>query len=63
MGEGQRVEVVPYAVKYYCDCGAEMESTGVMLMSDPPKFVHKCISCNTTASLKERYPLIRWEEK
>ena len=60
MGE-QKFEVVPYEVKYLCECGEEMKSTGRMFMSNPPQFPHKCEGCEKEINLTEKYPTIRWE--
>ena len=45
-----------YAVKRQCDCGGEMESTGLMLSVDPPLYPHRCSECNATENFKQAYP-------
>ena len=42
-----KTEVKTYRVSYQCDkCGkGEMLQIGRFLMSDPPKFEHKCNKC------------------
>ena len=57
----ERFELQPYGVRYICDCGDEMLPTGTMLMTDPPKFPHKCQSCDSTITLNEKYPTVKWE--
>ena len=50
-------------VDYTCDdCNTGvMEQTGVMLMSDPPQWPHKCNNCGVTKNLWQKYPTVRWE--
>jgi predicted RNA-binding Zn-ribbon protein involved in translation (DUF1610 family) len=50
-------------VDYQCDkCGdGVMEQTGEMLLTDPPKWRHKCNRCGEVANLWQKYPTVRWE--
>lgn len=59
----QRFELQPYGVRYLCNCGTEMEYTEEMIMVLSGLFVHKCSSCGNTENLREKYPLVRWENK
>jgi|JI10StandDraft_1071094.scaffolds.fasta_scaffold883266_3 DNA-directed RNA polymerase subunit RPC12/RpoP len=56
-------EVRTIGVDYLCDkCGdGLMEHTGIMLMSDPPKYPHKCNRCGTVMDFFQKYPTVRWE--
>ena len=57
----ERFEIKPYGVRYLCNCGQEMIPTGEILMSNPPRFPHKCNKCETRADLEEKYPTVKWE--
>ena len=55
-------EVRVFMDELICDyCGAKMESSGVVLMSDPPMFEHICPKCGKKACPREKYPSIRYE--
>lgn len=55
---------VPVELHYHCDeCGTEVEPTGQILTSDPPKFIHKCPKCNKEVWLDHSYPCIVYEDK
>jgi len=61
MGE-EIFEVKLYGVRYICDdCGGEMLPTGQILMSDPPRYPHKCLGCKKVVNLTEKYPTVRWK--
>lgn len=48
----------------YCDvCGEELEPEGMMLMTDPPQYPHKCTGCGAEEILQERYPKVSYREK
>ena len=55
-------EVVAIMVKLACDeCAGEMNPTGVMLMSDPPKYPHECDDCGHTEIVIDRkYPYVKY---
>lgn len=62
MGE-RTYEARTVGVDYICDaCNTGvMEQTGVMLMTDPPQWPHKCNNCGTATNLWQKYPTVRWE--
>lgn len=46
-----------YQVFMQCDkCGGVMEHTGGALMSNPPKYPHKCQNCGVVKSFPHIYP-------
>lgn len=51
------------SVDCICDkCGKGlMQPTGVMLMSDPPQWPHKCGHCADTQNFPHKYPFIRYK--
>lgn len=52
-----RHKVKTYQIKAHCDvCGGDLLPTSVMLMSNPPKFPHKCNWCNREEVLNDKYP-------
>lgn len=57
-------EVRNVGVDYICDnCNTgEMEQTGVMLMTDPAQWTHRCNHCGQTKNFFQKYPSIRWEK-
>lgn len=67
----KRQPVHAYMVKAFCPtpeekyggiaCEGELVPDGQILLSNPPKFPHKCERCGATINLSERYPLIRYE--
>lgn len=57
--------VKPIGVKYICDfCGkGEMNQTGEMKMyENHVNFIHTCDNCYKEIELKQKYPLIRYEQ-
>jgi len=56
-------EVRTFGVDYICDycCIGAMENTGIMLMTDPPKWRHKCVRCGEIADMFDKYPTVRFE--
>ena len=51
-------EVKTFTVNYLCDeCGeGYMESTGSILISNPPQYPHKCNACGSDRTFREKYP-------
>lgn len=52
-------------VKYICDSckEGEMQQTGKMKMYDNhANFIHKCDNCGHEIELREKYPLVRYEQ-
>lgn len=45
-----------------CDTG-HMRPTGVMLLSNPPKFPHRCTECDALQTFTEKYPTIQYAEE
>ena len=41
----KRRKAVTYVERMYCDCGGEMEPTGMVLDSMPPWYSHACKDC------------------
>ena len=58
-----KTPVVAMNVEYICDeCGeGRMIHTGVCLLSSPPQYPHQCNKCGHVKTLRECYPLIRYE--
>ncbi|WP_020474525.1 hypothetical protein [Zavarzinella formosa] len=53
-------EVKTFSVRYQCDdCGiGEMAPTGIMFMTHPPQYPHKCDKCGTERTFAERHPKV-----
>lgn len=49
---------VQYIIDELCDaCGAGfMRPTGVLLMSDPPKYPHRCTACDAHKNYTIQFP-------
>lgn len=60
------VKLQPYRVIKKCDkCSYfNMEFTGIMLPTNPPKYKHQCtlVHCVNTANYMKQYPYIKYEE-
>ena len=57
-------EVKPVGIKYVCDrCNeGEMQVSGsIMLMTNPPKFPHKCNICSFEKNFTVKYPYIAYK--
>lgn len=62
----RRIPVKTYIVRLFCDCGGEMEPTGVALTSHPPRYPHRCTVCGTETSHHTRtFPFVNydWDER
>lgn len=47
-------------VEHYCDkCNKETIYMGMELLSNPPKYPHKCPICKTVYNLNNVYPTIK----
>jgi hypothetical protein len=56
-------KVQPIRVKLMCDCGCEMEYTGMMLSTVPLQYLHKCPKCgHQEAFVNKIYPYIDFKE-
>ena len=60
----QITEVHTFLIHLICDeCGGKMLPTGIMLLSDPPIYPHKCNICNTSIEIREfKYPKTMYKE-
>ncbi len=48
----------------HCDvCGGCMAETGVVLLSLPPKYAHKCPDCGVTVNCEKQCPYYEEEEE
>ena len=55
---GKEKQVVPYEVTFYCDeCNELVKFTGMIGMSNPPKYKHAC-KCGAIYWLDKQYPTI-----
>jgi DNA-directed RNA polymerase subunit RPC12/RpoP len=55
---------IPVELHYLCDdCKVEVESTGMVLTTDPLQYVHKCPKCGKKYNLNQGYPCIVYEDK
>lgn len=45
-----------YTIYAYCDCGGELEYTGLALTVDPMIYEHKCPKCGNKYELLQIYP-------
>ena len=56
-------EIKPVGIKYVCDnCdeGEMLVSGNIMLMTDPPKFPHKCNVCDFEKNFTTKYPFVTY---
>ena len=54
-----------HKVRAYCErehCEGELIATEHILLCNPPKYPHECEACGDYENLRERYPVIRYEE-
>lgn len=59
----KRVRVIPYEIHLICECGAEMQYTGMILTVYPPRYVHRCPSCGEKDDKPtQQYPYVIYEE-
>ena len=63
MVDPKPIELKPVIYVAKCDCGGEYEYTGRVLLSNPPKYVHKCNRCNLPVNLNRISPHICYEQK
>lgn len=65
MANCKKFEVKTYKVYAYCpECGGFMSPDlgGKILLSNPPKWPHKCLICGYQENLTEVYPKTEYEE-
>lgn len=58
-----KIPLNTYKVIWQCECGGTMEREGGALMSNPPKYPHRCIECGRLESAEKMYPCIEHEEE
>lgn len=64
MSQEKKTELIPYRVELICDCGGQMLPTGVILLSDPPQYPHRCNKCGKEETCWDsKYPYIEYKEK
>lgn len=57
----KRNKVNAYEVRFYCEkCGKEVMFTGMINLSNPPKYKYFCV-CGETYFLNKQYPMIDFE--
>ncbi len=56
-----KLEAVPKLVDWECECGGEMEFTGVALLSSPTQYQHRCLECGKEMNLLHTYPYVEVE--
>lgn len=50
-------------VHLYCDkCGTEMEHTGSVYLTYPPRYPHVCPKCGHQETCNKKYPCIEYVE-
>lgn len=50
-------------VRMMCECGGEMEPTGEIYDTYPPRYPHKCLKCGEGEIYSRRYPCIEYSEE
>ena len=62
MEQKKYVEILHYQVTMKCDkCGQgdmEVIESNTFLATDPPRYAHKCTSCENVETYTKRYPYI-----
>lgn len=59
--------VVKKSIKTYkevlaCECGGEFQFTGIVLLTYPEQYKHKCCNCGKMETTTIRYPRIATED-
>jgi hypothetical protein len=57
-----KLPVYNYIVRATCECGGEFEPTGMVLMSNPPKYPHTCNKCGKEEIFVKKFPHYTFEE-
>ena len=55
-----REPVTWFLERMYCECGGEVKATGIVHMTYPPKYPHKCEKCDYGVSMADSYPRVQW---
>jgi hypothetical protein len=58
-----RERVNTFRVSAICECGGQFLMCNVVLMSNPPKYPHKCTKCSKRSVFSEQYPRIEHENE
>lgn len=58
----QKIKVVPFMIRLFCNCGGKMIPEGIVLTVYPPLYPHKCERCGLTENTHNRYPYMSYEE-
>lgn len=56
------IELKTYKVRATCECGGEFLPTGIVLMTNPCQYPHKCNSCGKEETFLVQYPKIEYKE-
>jgi len=54
-------KVDTYLERVYCECGEEMKYSNVELTSNPPQYPHKCLKCEKSKNMRQRYPRVSYK--
>lgn len=56
------IPMMAVQVVAYCDCGGimEVDPTANVLLSNPPKYPHKCRLCGKIETSEKAYPFMRY---
>ena len=62
-----KFELKKFIIRYFCEpCarkgGGEYLPTGVVLLSNPPQYPHKCNRCGETKVFNQKYPRYEYEQ-
>jgi uncharacterized Zn finger protein len=53
----KETKVDTFVEELYCDkCGTEMEQTGIVLTTDPPRYPYRCPKCGYEIVTNAYYP-------
>jgi len=56
----RRTEVKVFIVRFYCDCGEELEWDGTTKLTDLPLYKYYCNGCKQFRLKTERYPRLEY---
>lgn len=58
----KEIEVKPIMEILYCNiCAGKMHYTGKQILTNPPRYRHKCNNCGTSKNETIIYPNIKYE--
>lgn len=58
----KKTEVKTFKYTAKCDCGGEYLPDGTALLSNPKQYRHYCTLCDDVITLRDMYPLVKYEE-